>query len=166
MIDVKLTETDLPLFFRAASLFTSVPFINSHARVELFQKNRFADSLPIAVPDPQPNKVKITFLDEANGNAVLGTRDLARDGTSNGLSIWDNTTDPLALPVNTSRIGVRVALSGGSTTNCGDRFARLPERAARWSSTPTSTSAPARPTTSFPAWGRRSPRTWAALTHR
>jgi len=122
MIDVKLTETDLPLFFRAASLFTSVPFINSHARVQLFQKNRFADSLPIAVPDPQPNKAKITFLDEANGNAVLGTRDLARDGTSNGLSIWDNATDPLALPVNTSRIGVRVALSGGSTTNCGDRF--------------------------------------------
>jgi hypothetical protein len=122
MIDVKLTETDLPLFFRAAGLFTSVPFINSHARVELFQKNRFADSLPIAVPDPEPNKVKITFLDEANGNAVLGTRDLARDGTSNGLSIWDNATNPLALPVNTSRIGVRVALSGGSTTNCGDPF--------------------------------------------
>jgi hypothetical protein len=122
MIDVKLTETDLPLFFRAASLFTSVPFINSHARVELFQKDRFVDSLPVAVPDPNPTRVKVTFLDEANGNAVLGTRELTRDGTSNGLSIWDNATDPLALPVNTSRIGVRVALSGGSTTNCGDRF--------------------------------------------
>ena len=122
MIDVKLTETDLPLFFRAASLFTSVPFINSHARVELFQKDLFTGSLPIAVPDPNPAKVKVTFLDEANGNAVLGTRDLVRDGSSNGLSIWDNATNPLALPVNTSRIGVRVALSGGSTTTCGDQF--------------------------------------------
>ena len=122
MIDVKLTETDLPLFFRAAGLFTSVPFINSHARVELRQKKLFNNSLPVAVPDPSPNKVQVTFLDEANNNAVLGTRNLVANGTANGLAIWDNSANPLALPVNTGRIGVRVALSGGSSTNCGDTF--------------------------------------------
>ena len=33
MLDVKLTETDLPWYFKAAN----VPFINAHARVSLLQ---------------------------------------------------------------------------------------------------------------------------------
>jgi Putative Flp pilus-assembly TadE/G-like len=35
VIDVKMTETDLPLFFQAAGLFSSVDFINTQARVEV-----------------------------------------------------------------------------------------------------------------------------------
>ena len=61
MIDVKLTETDLPWFFRAAN----VSYINTHARVSAFQKNTSSGALPIGVPDVNPKKVRVTFVNEA-----------------------------------------------------------------------------------------------------
>ena len=42
VIDVKMTETDLPLFLHVAGLFSSVDFINTQARVEIRRRERFS----------------------------------------------------------------------------------------------------------------------------
>ena len=118
VIDVKMTETDLPLFFRAAGLFSSVDFINSQARVEIRQRERFDDALPVGVPDTNPTVGKVTFIDEATG-AVLGSREITRNGSQNGLAVWDNSSNPFPLTVDRDRIGVRVAFGGATSTTCG-----------------------------------------------
>ena len=116
MVDVKMTETDLPWFFGLAK----VPFINAHARVSILQASSFSGSLPVGVPDVNPKSARAYFVDEKTGQ-VLGSRDLTRTpGTVNGLAVWDNTASPLPITVNTPDIGVRVALSGGSSTSCTD----------------------------------------------
>src|SRR4029077_8996313 len=51
MVDVKLTETNLPWFFRALA---SVPFIDAEARVSLLQQTTDTGSLPVAVNDLNP----------------------------------------------------------------------------------------------------------------
>jgi hypothetical protein len=123
MIDVKMTETDLPLFFRVAGLLTKVPFINAHARVQIFEKKNVGGALPVAVPDVNPQKARVTFVDEEHEDKVLGTRELTHDTSakvgSENLAIWSNKTEPLPLTVESGRIGMRVALSGGSSTTCG-----------------------------------------------
>ncbi len=117
MVDVKMTETDLPWYFRVAQ----VPFINTHARVSIFQADTLAGSLPIGVPDVNPGSARIIFVDESNSPpTVLGSRNLTKTGTANGLNIWDNTGSPLPVTVNTSHIGVRVALGGATSATCGD----------------------------------------------
>jgi hypothetical protein len=116
MVDVKMTETDLPWFFKAAN----VPFINAHARVEIRQADVLAGSLPVGVPDVHPKSARVTFIDESNGS-VLGSRDLTSQGSATGgLTLWDNSASPLPLTVNARHIGVRVALGGRSSTTCGD----------------------------------------------
>jgi hypothetical protein len=119
MIDVKLTETDLPLFLRVADLFASVPFINAHARVQIFKKRTSSGGLPVAVPDTNPQRALVTFVDEETGE-ILASQELARNGNLEGLAIWDNESEPLPLSVDRERIGVRVALSGASSTACGE----------------------------------------------
>ncbi|MBW8060402.1 MAG: hypothetical protein FVQ78_08780, partial [Solirubrobacterales bacterium] len=119
MIDVKLTETDLPLFLRVAGLLTSVPFINAHARVQVFEMRTVQGALPVAVPDSNPQRARVTFVDEQSGE-VLGSSDLKRNGNSDGLAIWDNETEPLSLTVDRDRIGVRVSLGGAGSITCGD----------------------------------------------
>ena len=119
MIDVKLTETDLPLFLRVAGLLTSVPFINAHARVQVFEMRTVQGALPVAVPDSNPQRARVTFVDEQSGE-VLGSSDLKRNGNSDGLAIWDNETEPLSLKVDRDRIGVRVSLGGAGSITCGD----------------------------------------------
>jgi Flp pilus assembly protein TadG len=114
MVDVKLTETDLPWYFKVAQ----VPFINAHARVSVVQADTLQGALPVGVPDTRPEKAKVTFVDESNGS-VLGERELTRTSGSGGYAFWDNATAPLPVNVDRSRIGVRVALSGGSSLNCG-----------------------------------------------
>ena len=118
VIDVKMTETDLPLFFRVAGLFSSVDFINTHARVEIRQRELQNKGLPVGVPDTNPQVGKVTFIDEATG-AVLGSREITRNGSQNGLAIWDNSSNPFPLTVDRDRIGVRVAFGGASSTTCG-----------------------------------------------
>jgi Flp pilus assembly protein TadG len=114
MVDVKLTETDLPWYFRVAQ----VPFINAHARVSIVQANTLSGALPIGVPDARPEKAKVIFVDEGTGE-VLGERELTRSGGSGGFGLWDNAAEPLPVNIDRARIGVRVALSGGSSLNCG-----------------------------------------------
>jgi Flp pilus assembly protein TadG len=120
MIDVKLTETDLPWYFKLAQ----VPFINAHARVGLYTIDSYIGSLPLAVPEVDPKKVVAKFVDESktpsDPDYVLATKELTKVGLSNGLVIWDNATAPLPVTVDREKIGVRIIISGSSSTNCGD----------------------------------------------
>lgn len=119
MVDLKLTEANLPLFFGLIPGLSVVPAINARARVQIQQLSYAEGSLPIAVPDVDPTRAKATFINEATG-AVLATTLLSNTGTANGLSIWDNVAAPISVPVNTSQIGVRITLSGSASTTCGD----------------------------------------------
>lgn len=118
MIDLKLTETDVPWFLRLAGV---TPFINAQARVEIKPKTTGEGSLPIGVPDTGPRKARALFVDETTGG-VLGTAVLSPTGTSGGLSIWSSAGSPISVPISGTKIGVRILLSGGSTANpsCGD----------------------------------------------
>lgn len=122
-IDVKLAEENLPFFFKVASaLGNVVPFINAHARVQVFRKERITGALPVAVPDPNPQKMRVEFYDEANPKEVLGSGKLSPNPaeSSGKLAIWDDRNEPLSLKVGlgNERIGMKVALSGGSSTAC------------------------------------------------
>jgi len=119
MVDLKLTEADLPLFFGVIPGLSVVPAINAHARVSVQQLSYAGGGLPIAVPDVDPTKAQAKFIDESTG-AVLATTTLTNTGVANGLSIWDNSASPVSIPVNTSHIGLRVTLSGTTSTTCGD----------------------------------------------
>jgi hypothetical protein len=117
MVDVKLTETDLPWFLKAAQF---VPFINARARVSIVQAHTIAGALPVGVPDPRPARARVTFVDEITGE-VLGERELAPSGGPDS-SLWDNSALPLTLTVDRERIGVRVAVTTTETGGfaCGD----------------------------------------------
>jgi hypothetical protein len=125
MVDVKLTETDLPWFFRPipkllGGMGASVPYINAQARVSLFQKDSTQGALPVGVPDVDPKVAKAWFVNEQTG-AVLGSTSLTKAGVSNGLTVWDNAGAPLPVKVDSgdTDVGVVIALGGGSSTTCG-----------------------------------------------
>ena len=130
MIDVKMTEHDLPWFLKATGV---VDHINVKARVRMFAKTRQTGSLPIGVPDVNPKAVRVWFVDETTspptevpGSSKLLKRRNGADGNpvfQNGLTIWDNAADnagtSLPLKVEHSKLGMRVALSqDASTTDC------------------------------------------------
>jgi len=117
MVDVKLTETDLPWFLKAAQF---VPFINAHARVSIVQAETLSGALPVGVPDPRPARARVTFIDETTGE-VLGERNLTKVGGASSTT-WDNSGDPLDLTIDRAHIGVRVALTSTSSGPfaCGD----------------------------------------------
>ena len=114
MLDVKMTETDLPSFLQAADL----DFINATARVSVRQLDRMSGMLPVGVPDVNPRKAAAIFVDEDTG-AVLGTQELSRGTSGGGIMYWSNAQAPLRLTVDRSRVGVRIALSGGDSLTCG-----------------------------------------------
>jgi len=68
MVDVKMTETNLPWFLRAGKL---VPFINAHARVSLLQIDTQNGALPVGVPGgdsrraPRPEERRSVCRSEA-----------------------------------------------------------------------------------------------------
>jgi hypothetical protein len=113
MVDVKITEANLPWFFG----LNVVPAINAHARVVIQALHRARGALPVAVPDIDPKVARAYFIDESNGT-VLGSTSLTKTGTGGGLAIWDNAAAPLSVPISASRIGVRIALGGGTSTDC------------------------------------------------
>jgi hypothetical protein len=114
-VDVKITEATLPWFFGLGV----VPAINAHARVSIQALNRAVGALPVAVPDIDPKVGRAFFIDEATG-AVLASTPLTKSGFSNGLAVWDNAVAPVSVPISASRIGVRIALGGGTSTTCGE----------------------------------------------
>ncbi len=122
MIDVKLTETDLPWFFPAGGLMDGlVPYINAQARVSFLRLDSTSGSLPVGVPDVNPKSAGAWFVNETTG-AVLGSTPLTAVGTSGGLSVWDNASAPLSVKFDTADtdVGVVVALGGATSTTCGD----------------------------------------------
>jgi Flp pilus assembly protein TadG len=122
MLDVKLTEANVPLFFRVPGLFSRVAAINAHARVRAFQISSSKGALPIAAPDVDPSQVTVAFINETTG-AEIARRALSNTGTANGLSVWDNVASPLSVPISTDKIGVRVIMSqAGGSTDCADPF--------------------------------------------
>jgi hypothetical protein len=117
MVDVKITESNLPFFFGLGASF--VPAINAHARVEIQAMDTASGALPVGVPDVNPTTARAWFINESTG-AVLASTPLTNSAPAGGLSIWDNSAAPVSVPITGANIGVRVAFSGGSSTTCGD----------------------------------------------
>ena len=120
MVDMKLTETSLPLLFGLARFSN----INAQARAELRTLNIARNFIPLSVSDAVWKKGEITFYDESSAapGTVLGTRSITAKGTSgSGLSIWDNASNPFpaVIAAGVKKLGVKVALSTTSSTTCG-----------------------------------------------
>ncbi len=126
-VDVKITESDVPIFFDLIPGFDGVlPAINAHARVAVEALTSTSGSLPVGVPDSTPKAARAYFVDETACTGtpttcvVLASTPLVRNGSANGLQVWDNSGSPVSVPISSARVGVRVALGGGSSTTCGD----------------------------------------------
>jgi hypothetical protein len=118
MVDVKLTESKLPWYWR---VFSSVPHINAHARLEILQELNPGKIEPLAVVESAPIAAEAYFVNEDNNNAVIAKtplKDLGPNGQ--GQDVWANSEAPLAVSLaktntTTAHIGVRIALSGKSS---------------------------------------------------
>jgi hypothetical protein len=132
MLDVKVTETDLPWYFKIpGELLGGVPYDNAHARVQARQQTQASKVEPLAVAESAPIAARAYFINEDAGNATLASVPLANTGKNAlGQDVWSNSTAPLALAINktnasTAHIGVVIALSGNATdTNCGDAYVK------------------------------------------
>jgi hypothetical protein len=113
-VDLKLTESDSPGFF----IFDPSNEFRAHARVKAFTLSSTNRLLPVAVPDPDPRSAAVTFVDESTGT-VLATKTLSKNGSENGMAIWDNSGAPVTVPITAEHVGVRIALSGSTSTTCG-----------------------------------------------
>ena len=143
MVDVKMTENDLPWFFKLAQWFGDaadfdVDFENTQARVEVRKLGAGNGFLPVGVRDSTPKKAKVIFVDEdkAEGAAgrILGQTELYDSGRTDldGLAIWDNATlscdkatppncgAAAAVQYTVPHIGVRIVLSGTSAAGWDD----------------------------------------------
>jgi Flp pilus assembly protein TadG len=117
MVDVKVTETNLPWYFR----LLSVPYINAHARVKILERTTATGSLPVAVNDLNPKSIEAYFVNEATGEQLSAGGKLAAVALqhikANGaLAEWSsNEVEPYGLEVTKPGIGVRIAISGRSS---------------------------------------------------
>jgi Flp pilus assembly protein TadG len=116
MVDVKMTESNLPWFLR---LPVVVPSINAHARVSMRLVSQLKGQLPIGVPDVNPQSGAVIFYDEANPGDLTTTyvRYLRKVNTAGGLNEWANvdSTGP-ARPISVTmppsgRLGAVTAFS-------------------------------------------------------
>src|SRR4051794_5692097 len=111
MVDVKITEANLPWFFG----LKVVPAINAHARVQILAKNSAAGSLPVGVPDNNPVAAAAVFINQSTG-AVLAIQRLSKgvDATLNGetLTQWSGASVPVN--ISSPNPGVVIALSGNA----------------------------------------------------
>jgi Flp pilus assembly protein TadG len=117
MIDVKLTETDLPWYFGVGRI---VPFINAHARVEIKPVSVQAGALPVGVPDVDPQAGRVILINEATGATITSSALVKAGGGAGNLVYWDNSTAPLSFTMPNAPVGVRIILSGATSTTCGD----------------------------------------------
>ena len=127
MVDVKLTETDLPWWF---DITQDVDYINAHARVEFHGVETMSGMMPFGVPDVKPVTARVWFIDEETGETLTAsdgitpaTHLLTRRTYASGVATWDNVDEPVDVTFpggGPSKIGVRVALSGSTSTNCTD----------------------------------------------
>jgi len=121
MVDVKVTEKDMPWFFG----FGPTPFVNAHARVAIYQVNGVHDVMPVAVPEVNPEKMKAVFINEDTG-AVLAEQELTRTDVvgPDGTALWDNalTPVPVIFDAGVQHVGVRIVVGGASSLTCGDNL--------------------------------------------
>jgi hypothetical protein len=115
MLDVRLTETDPPRFFGPL-----VPAINARARIEIRALETPSGLLPIGVPEVNPKVVAATFYDDDTGHVLARvpltpSADIVSAGTT--LKGWSSA--PATVPIGAKHIGVRIALGGGTSTDCG-----------------------------------------------
>jgi hypothetical protein len=130
MVDVKVTETDQPWYFRVAkevfkgTPLKGVPFDNAHARIELLQQTEASGVSPLAVAETAPLAARAYFVDEDNKNAILAQAPLEKvEVNGQGQDVWSNRTAPAAVTINHPHIGVVIALSGSkSDTTCGHDY--------------------------------------------
>lgn len=115
MIDVKLTETNLPWFFKAID----VPYINAHARISIKAEQETSAVEPLI--ESEPREARVLFVnDEPDGDdgdyedEVLATALMKEVGANQqrGTVIWSNSAAPAALKVQHPHMGVRIALAG------------------------------------------------------
>jgi hypothetical protein len=124
MVDVKLTENDVPWFFGIASALgiEGADYINARARVSILKVDQRKGGLPVGVPDSNPKRAKVQFINEDTG-AMFGEADLTRVGTFNGLTKWEvpaTSAIPVKVDTGVKNIGMRVVMSGSSTNfECG-----------------------------------------------
>jgi hypothetical protein len=128
MVDVKLTETNLPWYWHPLS---SVGYINAHARVEILQVTTTTGVEPLAVAETAPVAARAYFVNEDKNNEVIASTPLKDLGANaQGQDEWANSKEPLPVAVNktnstTAHIGVRIALSGNpNDTKCGDTYVK------------------------------------------
>jgi len=122
MVDVKLTETNLPWYVKVfKSAFNGVPYDNAHARVELLEQTSTAGAEPFVEPLPTPNAVSATLVDEENGKTIAGPFALTPNGDQTswetplaGVAVKFSETGKTTFPV-----GMRIAMSTGTTASCG-----------------------------------------------
>jgi hypothetical protein len=141
-VDVKMTERDVPWIF---GMLLPKSYVNAQARVSLYRIDGLGGTLPVAVPAPDPKRVRVTFISEVTGE-TLGYKDLCkRTDPENGLQMWDNAVSnasgwnqavgscdksTAATPLSQTfddpkyaQVGVRVQISGSpSTINCGQQL--------------------------------------------
>ena len=130
MVDVKVTETDLPWYFKVANeIFNGtplkgVPYDNAHARVEILQETEATGMSPLAVAETAPVAARAYFVDEDNKNAILAQAPLEKvEVNGQGQDVWSNPTAPASVTINHPHIGVVIALSGNkSDTTCGHDY--------------------------------------------
>jgi hypothetical protein len=122
VFDVKASEKNLPLFFNSIVPFLDVvPWINRHARVQLFQEQVSKGLLPIAVPDTSPSNVFVTLWNMTTG-LKIGDYPLPAPPTSSGspnyLNKWTGQV-PLSVPTlpADNEIGIRVGVGNTGPPN-------------------------------------------------
>lgn len=127
MIDLKLTEDDLPYFFRLAS----VAHINAHARVEINKATQLNNFIPVSVIDQRWKRGEATFFDETPSTRVeIGRRQLVKQGVNGaGQAVLGTETPlPVTFGAGVDRVGVRVAVSTNDSTTCGEAGVRCYEK--------------------------------------
>lgn len=120
MVDLKLSDEDVPWFVRLAT----VDAINAHARVEARVVTALKGSLPIAIPDPEPKVASVTFVNEGGGAAPCSpcTYDLTGPTIAGGVANFTMAgTAPITIAAG-QNVGIRVNLGGETSTVCGDAF--------------------------------------------
>lgn len=126
MVDVKLTETNLPWYFNLLGL--GAPSANAHARVEILQQTSGTGFEPLVVAETAPVAAKAYFVNEDKSNEVLAGATLTQTSTNaQGQAVWSNS-EPASVAIDktnttTAHIGVEIALSGNAShTKCGETY--------------------------------------------
>lgn len=124
LLDVKITQTNLPWYFQAGGF----QYMNAHARVTWGFTG--AGFLPLAVDETSPQSVWAYFVNEATGalitpmtaNPVQLTNQgpVGGSGTYAGDDTWTNAT--VQVPINVPNVELIIALSGSKTDGtCTDQ---------------------------------------------